>query len=60
MRRFFGTRTYKTNMKLKIALLVFAAVAVLCIAIMIFIFFYFQKYIVYTADGLYLDVPWLN
>lgn len=58
--RDFSGRTYKTNMRLKMALLAIAAVVVLCIIIMVFLFFYFQKYIVYTADGLYLDVPWLK
>lgn len=47
-------------MRLKMALLIIAAVVILCIIIMVFLFFYFQKYIVYTADGLYLDVPWLK
>ena len=55
-----SNRIYKKNVKLKGIISAVCAVILVCIMIMVGIFFWFQKYIVYTADGLYLDVPWLE
>ena len=53
-------RTYKKNMRARTILSIILSAVLVCIMIMIFIFFSFKKYIVYTPDGLYLDVPWLR
>ena len=53
-------KIYKKNVRLKSVLTAVAAVLLVCIMIMIGIFFWFRQYIVYTSDGLYLDIPWLE
>ena len=53
-------KVYKTNVRLKTVLISVLAVLLVCIMVMVGIFISFQKYIVYTSNGLYLDVPWLS
>ena len=53
-------RIYRNRTPLRIAMTVLIIVLVLLLLISAIIFFSFQKYIVYTADGLRLEVPWLE
>ena len=36
------------------------ALVALCIFLAIFFYVWFKRYIVYTDDGLYLDIPWME
>ena len=57
-----GNRTYHGHRHhaVKTAVVIILVVLLLLAAIAISIFFGFKKYIVYTSDGIRLDVPWLN
>lgn len=55
-----GKKVYRKRKPVKIVLLSLLALVCLLIALAAGIFFGFRKYIVYTPDGLYLDVPWLS
>jgi hypothetical protein len=52
-------RIYRTGMRWKTILLVLIIVIALIITIALGLFFGFKKYIVYTSDGVRLEVPWL-
>ena len=55
-----GSKIYKKNVRAKTVITAILAALLVCLIIIIGIFFWFRRYIVYTADGLYLDVPWLS
>ena len=56
----FKPKTYRSHHPLRAVLRILGALAILAVVLAICIFVGFRKYIVYTADGLYLDVPWLE
>ena len=53
-------RVYRSRKPLKTALAVIFSVLVVLIVIAAGIFFGFKRYIVYTSDGVKLEVPWLQ
>lgn len=53
-------RIYRTGVRWKTALLVLLIVAALIVTVALSLFFGFRKYIVYTSDGVRLEVPWLS
>ncbi len=53
-------RIYRSHKPLKTALAVVFSVLAALIILAAGIFFGFKKYIVYTSDGVKLDVPWLE
>ena len=53
-------RIYRSRRPLKTALTVFFALLAALIILAVGIFFGFRRYIVYTSDGVRLDVPWLQ
>lgn len=53
-------RIYRSHRPLKTALTVFFILLAALIALAIATFFGFKKYIVYTSDGVKLEVPWLQ
>lgn len=55
-----SNKIYKKNVRVKTIISAILAVLLVCVMIMVGIFFWFKRYIVYTSDGLYLDVPWLQ
>lgn len=52
-------KIYKKSKPWKVLLIVFLSVLLFLLILAVSIFFGFQKYIVYTNDGLRLEVPWL-
>ena len=55
-----GRKVYRKRKPVKIILLSLLALICLLVTLAVCVFFGFKKYIVYTSDGLYLDVPWLT
>ena len=55
-----GNKIYKKNVRAKTVITAILAAVLVCLIFIIGIFFWFRRYIVYTSDGLYLDVPWLS
>lgn len=53
-------RIYRSRDPVRIISTVLISVVLAAVIICAGVFFGFRKYIVYTADGLYLDVPWLS
>ncbi len=53
-------RIYRSHKPLKTALAVIFIVLAVLITLAAGIFFGFRKYIVYTSDGVKLEVPWLE
>lgn len=53
-------RVYRSHKPLKTALVVFFSLLLVLIILAAAIFWGFQKYIVYTSDGVKLDIPWLR
>ena len=53
-------RIYRSTTPLRIAMTVLAVLLALAVLLFTILFFSFRKYIVYTADGLHLEVPWLE
>ena len=53
-------RIYRTGGRWKTVLLVILIVVALIVTIALSLFFGFKKYIVYTSDGVRLEVPWLT
>lgn len=51
---------YRKHMRLKTVLKTVALVLLAVIVLLVATFLWFKRYIVYTEDGLYLDVPWLS
>lgn len=52
-------RYYRKHMRLKTVLSTLAVILLVVIMLLAAVFFWFRRYIVYTEDGLYLDIPWL-
>lgn len=55
-----GKRIYRSHNPIKIIALILSVIIVLALVFVIFVFFWFQNYITYTADGIRLEVPWLE
>lgn len=53
-------KVYKKRRPLKIALKVLAVLVIVLVFLSIIVFFGFQKYIVYTPDGVRLEIPFLQ
>ena len=53
-------RIYRSRKPLKTALVVFFSLLLALIVLAVAVFVGFQKYIVYTSDGVKLEVPWLQ
>ena len=53
-------QVYKKHRPLKVVLTVIAIILAAVLLLGVFLYFWFQRYIVYTSDGLYLDIPWLE
>ena len=53
-------QVYKKYRPLRVILTVIGVALAVILLLMILIYFGFRKYIVYTPDGLYLDIPWLE
>ncbi len=53
-------RIYRSRKPLKTALAVIFSVLAALVVIAAGIFFGFKKYIVYTSEGVKLEVPWLE
>lgn len=51
---------YQRRKPLKLILKIFFSLIALVILLVVIIFFWFQSYIVYTSDGVRLDIPFLN
>jgi len=51
---------YRKHMRLKTVLRTIALVILTVTVLLVAVFLWFRRYIVYTEDGLYLDIPWLN
>jgi len=56
---FNARRVYRTRHPLRTVLICILAGIAAAVILALSVFFGFRKYIVYTDDGLYLDVPWL-
>lgn len=53
-------KIYKKSKPWKVLLIVFLSALLFFIILTVSVFFGFQKYIVYTNDGLRVEVPWLS
>ena len=53
-------RIYKKRNPVKIVLLSLLGLLAAVLLLAVIVFFWFQKYIVYTTDGLRLEIPWLE
>ena len=53
-------RTYRSKRPLKIILTILLSLVIVFVILMVSLFFGLRKYIVYTPDGLHLDIPWLT
>ena len=53
-------RTYRSRRPVKTAVTVILVLLAALLVIAIAIFFGFRRYIVYTDEGVHLEVPWLE
>ncbi len=53
-------KIYRSRRPLKTALTVLFVLALALLILAVSVFFGFRRYIVYTSDGVKLDVPWLR
>ena len=53
-------RIYRSRRPLKVVLTVLFALILALAILAVSIFFGFKRYIVYTSDGVKLEVPWLQ
>ena len=53
-------RFYRKHMRFRSVLSSIGVLLMVIVMVLAFIFFWFRRYIVYTEDGLYLDIPLLN
>lgn len=53
-------RIYRSRKPLKTALTVFFSLLAVLLILAVSVFFGFKRYIVYTSDGVKLEVPWLQ
>ena len=54
------SRIYHSGKPVKTIITIVLSVAFALLLAAVIIFFSFRKYIVYTSDGVRLDVPWLE
>lgn len=54
------SRIYRQRRPLRTVLITLAVLLVAAVLCALIVFFSFRKYIVYTSDGVRLDVPWLT
>ena len=53
-------KIYHSRRPWKTVLIIFIILIVLLVVLAVAVFFGFRKYIVYTDDGIVLEVPWLE
>ena len=53
-------RIYHSRRPLKTALTVLLVLLLVLLVLAVAVFFGFKRYIVYTSDGVHLEVPWLG
>ncbi len=53
-------RIYRSRRPLKTALTVFFVLAAILLILAVAVFFGFRRYIVYTSEGVKLEIPWLQ
>ena len=53
-------RIYRSRRPVRTALLILAAAAAVVVILAFAVFFGFRRYIVYTSDGVRLEIPWLE
>lgn len=53
-------RIYRSRKPVKTALTVFFSLLAVLILLAVAVFFGFKRYIVYTSEGVKLEVPWLT
>ena len=53
-------KTYKSRHPVRTVITVAAAVLIAAVILFACVFFGFKKYIVYSEDGVRLDIPWLQ
>lgn len=51
---------YQRRRPLKIILKIFLCIVLIAVVFAVVVFFWFQSYIVYTPDGIRLDIPFLS
>ena len=59
MARRYVPKTYNNRRVLRIIFGTIISVALAVVISFLLLFFMLQRYIVYTADGLVLEIPWL-
>jgi hypothetical protein len=59
MNRRNAPRTYRSRRPLKIILGLLLSLIIVTVILTASLFFGLRKYIVYTPDGLHLEIPWL-
>lgn len=59
MPRRYVANTYNNKRTLRILLGVIVGVLVSIVATFLILFFVLERYIVYTGDGVVLEIPWL-
>lgn len=55
-----SNKTYRSFRPVKVIFTTIVLVLLTLLLLAVAIFFGFRKYIVYTTDGLRLDIPWLQ
>ena len=53
-------RVYRSRNPRRIIFTVILAVLLAAVILCVGVFFWFRKYIVYTADGVRLEIPWFQ
>ncbi len=53
-------RIYRSRRPWQTIVMVLLAILAVVLILAVAVFFYFKRYIVYTSDGLRLEVPWLE
>ena len=53
-------RIYRQRRPLRAVLIALVSLIIIALMLTLSVFFGFKKYIVYTSDGVRLDVPWLR
>ncbi len=53
-------RIYRSHKRLKSVLTTIFVVLLVLLVLVLMVFFYFRQYVVYSQDGVRLEVPWLD
>lgn len=53
-------KTYRNHRAARIVLTTVLTLVLSCVILAVALFFGLKKYVVYTQDGLRLDIPWLE